>query len=339
MHESCLLTKRQFLKFLAASAAWTALGCRSRTIYDHDGVVRVAHPTDGMLSAGVNDYFNKTRHTSSYDSELVELLNETWVKEFGEPINKDITIEFTDDFLQTIYAGTFNPESKLIRIRKNLDPFGVLEVVAHEVAHEHALNNEYIPELVGYRIMATSVIHFPEFGEATNYSSFLIGHAIMTSTGSAFFKKERYGMARLMGLFALNRNEGSFNAALDDLKDNGEYFISLANNFVDDSNSQNPVTGVTYLSGDGVNFQLEEAYPYRWLVMSDLADVVNYQIVDLYVTRNPELDLAQKDNLQRRLNNLRRKYQKAGFADPHIIYPADYSTEGLFTSAATPASR
>lgn len=279
-------------------------GCLIRDVYVNG--VSVARPTDGLVLPGTAAYFNTLKAVTGYDDPLADLLNEVWVKEFNQGINEHILIEY-DSSLPNREAGHYTSSSdfnlsrfadvkeKLIQILNQMEPSQSLRATAHELGHQYT-DEEALPELMGYRIPATSCIHFPSFGNDTQYAPFGNAHAnLLNATFLSWENREPHGIGALAALFALNQNKGSFADADRDLRHSLSPYMDLANTFVVFCVEQPDVLNVTGVyNTNPITSQTLVAVPYRTVAHYDLWNIVAEQVITANVDENASLDALTK---------------------------------------------
>ena len=301
----------------------------------------VARPTDGKLSEGTVDYFSSYHPVNEYDSELADLVNETWVKEFGRGIDKHINIQFVDNVAvpgfpnasgcykedkDWEWRGLKYEKSKLIQIRRGLNPSDAFMAIAHELAHDED-NSERIPRLNEYRFGTMANVHFPDFGKKTYCDSFYRLQLNMSGAANVFWsgEKDRHSMGSIAAMFALNQNDGSFDGAHADLRAAGASYTKMANDFVDYAKVQPEIT-VTYPLPHGKegSFQLD----YSDLALGDLRACVAYQVLQRNIAKNLSLNEKTKSEL---LDLTMVEAQPWSYIynlsirDPMIVYPEKFT--------------
>jgi hypothetical protein len=301
----------------------------------------VARPTDGQLSEGVVEYFSDYHPVDEYDPELAELVNETYVKEFGHGIDKHINIEFLDNVVISGFPyaigcykenkdwewrGLKYEKSKLIQVERGLSTFEAFSTVCHEIGHDED-PSERIPRLNEYRLGTMANVHFPDFGKKTACDSFYRVQLRMSDAGKVFRsgEKDRHSMGSLAAMFALNQNDGSFDAAHSALRSAGVSYAQMADNFVDYAKVQPEIT-VNYVLPDGRqgSFDLD----YDDLALGDLRACVAYQVLQRNIAKNPSLDEKTKSAL---LDLTMVEAQPWSYLynlpirDPMIIYPEKFA--------------
>lgn len=330
--------RRKFLKLMSGAAL---AGCK--IVYEEG--VPVARATDGKIDQGVTEYYKNTTRVQEYDKEIADVINETWVKDFGRSIDDKITIRFLDD--ASAVCGHFgacydaghdvewrelkDTHWKRIWMQRGLPPIITTNVIAHELGHQYD-RSERIPELLSFRHGVKSNIHFPEFSKNTDYKlldrayyTIAEAHTAIWTTYEPPLGKTPHNMGKLAALFALNKNNGSFDAAHQALFTNGHAYTSLADSFIDHAAGQPDVTVLHTLPD---KTQYKSSGVYFFLAFADLINVVTHQLIEKHVKENNFLSAETKTSLEYEL-------QKASFGhfgsvynteiqNPFIFYPSDY---------------
>jgi len=320
-----------------------ALGAGCRVVYE-DGVP-VARATDGKIDPGVTEYYKNTPRVQEYDAEIADVVNETWVKEFGRSIDDRITIRFVDNasavcgHFSACYDAGHDVEWKELKdvhwkriwMQRGLPPIITTNVIAHELGHQFD-RSESIPELMSFRHGVKSSVHFPEFSKNTEYGllnrayySIAEAHSAIWTSYEPPLGKTPHNMGKLSALFALNQNNGAFEAAHQALLTNGHAYADLTDRFIEHAAAQPEVTVIhtlpdkTQYASNGV---------YFFLAFADLMNVVTHQLIEKYVRTNNVLGAETKVSLEYELqkasfNHLGSIYNP-DIQNPFIFYPSDY---------------
>ncbi len=334
------LGRRAFLTLLGGAA----LGAGCRVVYE-DGVP-VARPTDGKIDSGVAGYYKSTGRVQEYDAELADVVNETWVKEFGHGIDKHITIRFVDDaskvcghdFSACYDSGRDVEWDKLKEVRwkriwmqRGLPPIITTNVIAHELGHQYD-RSELIPELMSFRHGVKSTVHFPAFSKDTDYGLLNRAYDTIDEAHQAIWTsyepplgKTPHNMGKFAALFALNQNDGSFEAAHQALYTSGHAYKDLTDRFIDHAAAQPEVTTLHTLP-DKTTYT--DTGVYFFLAFADLMNVVTHQLISKYVKSNTQLDAGTKTALEHELQKTSFGHMGSIYnpdiVNPFIFYPSDY---------------
>lgn len=328
------MSRRGFLGRAMGAVVGTGLvpalsGCYSE--YENDRV-QVAVPTDGILIDSCADYFNSSIAVKTYSPEMADVVNETWVKEFGLSIPEHIGIEFNASagyghFIREEYFDWRKMKfvkEEYLQISNAMEPFITLCKIGHELGHIGS-DNEYISSLMSYRMGAMAGVHFPQFSIDTNHQLFAIANGrmlqnfnwveiadVIMSDGG---KRRVYFDANLASLFALNHGNGSFDEAHRLLRSPSEWqnINYCVNEFVDYYATRRnlmPVMKVSPSDGSESIISIQE----REIAKYDLWNIVAYQVIKRNVSDNLTIDSALKPALLAGMKNAARYYVLSQFA-------------------------
>lgn len=336
------LGRRKFLKLTGGAASGIALGPFGCTVVYEKGIP-VARSTDGKIDDGVALYYITPQSVQKYDSEIADVVNEIWVREFNQGIDRHITIQFVGDAAAACGCeslGCYKTDqhidwSRLEKIRKKeiiiekgLTPYRTTLLIAHELGHQMD-SSERISELTDFRYGVKSNFHFPQFGQDTSYKLLDAAYLDIEGAKQAFWPEigtTRHVMGKLAALFALNLNGGSFETAHAQLILNPGYYSNRANEFVDnallESEARGPISATRTLfdkTTETINVE------YWRLAFSDLMGVVTHQIIKQYLpSRSPETATTLEKELQKNAFTHSCNIYNAKIKNPDISYPQDY---------------
>ncbi len=300
-----MIGRRGLLKGGIAGALLTN-GCAQ--IYECEGA-KVAVPVDGNVMPTTASYFNQggigTRSpVTKYDSELSDLLNETFFAEHGQGINRHICVQYVDE-LPNDHVGEYNTSERKefgwfrikeiekfeILMENTLEPFRHFEVFSHELGHWFGPEDEKPAELEAYRLSTMANVHFPQLAKDTNYLLFAIGHGQILDLldWNKFGSWDKHNYCAIAALLALNETNGQFAEAHRGLVEYPGEFDSKAKDFVNYyAGCRNIVWGKAVNPSPIVETDvgLEE----RMFAMFNLWNIVAYQVLTYNIAANPRLD-------------------------------------------------
>jgi hypothetical protein len=298
---------------LGALAGLLSKGCAQ--IYECEGA-KVAVPVNGNVMPTTASYFNQGGIMSrspviQYDSELADLLNETFYAEHGFGINRHICVQYVDE-LSNGDLGQYNTESssefgwlrekeieKLqILMANTTEPFRHFECFSHELGHWFGPVDEKIASLEAYRLSTMANVHFSQFAKDTNYLLFAIGHGQVfdrldwNDLGS--WDVHNYGT--IAALLALNETNGQFAEAHRGLVEYPGEFAGKARDFVDYYASRRNLVWGKVVQPSPI-IETDAGLEERVFAMFNLWNIVAYQVLTYNIEANPNLDDATRAEL------------------------------------------
>ncbi len=304
---------RRRLLLGALAGAFLSKGCAQ--IYECEGA-KVAVPVDGSILPTTAAYFNQggimdRSPVTQYDSELSDLLNETFCAEHGVGINRHICVQYMDE-LSNGDLGQYNTESRSefgwlrekeieklqILMANTTEPFRHFECFSHELGHWFAPEDEKPAELEAYRLSTMANVHFPQFAKDTNYLLFAISHGqkLDLLDWNDFGSWDVHNYGAIAALLALNETNGQFAEAHRGLVEYPRIFEDKANEFV---NYYAPRRNIVW--GKAVNpspiIETDVGLEERVFAMFNLWNIVAYQVLTYNIEANPNLDNTTRAEL------------------------------------------
>jgi hypothetical protein len=315
-----MIGRRELLK--GVLGVWLANGCAE--IYECEGT-KAAVPVDGSIPPTTAAYFNQggvgsRSPVKQYDSELADLLNETFCAEHGVGINRHICVQYVDELAGGNlgeYVTSENPELDWVRVEvrekrqiyivNTMEPFRHFECLSHELGHWFGPEDEKPAELEAYRLSTMANIQFPQFAKDTNYLLFAVSHGQILNLldWDNFGGWDAHNYGAIAALLALNETNGQFAEAHRGLVEYPGEFENKARDFVDYyAGRENWIAGKEV--HPSLNPDTYAGLEERLFAMYNLWNIVAYQVLTFNINANPNLDDTTKAELLAGMKNAAR---------------------------------
>jgi hypothetical protein len=326
-----MIGRRGLVKGVIGAVLLQACG----TYYTGEGV-SAAVTTDGQILSTSAAYFNQggigsRTAVKAYDSELADLINEVWKKEFGIDIDRHVYIQFVDSLPGGV-LGLYEESrefdwdrmkeerEKQISIVSHMEPFLCYALINHELAHQWG-EDESIACLTAYRNSTMSCIHYLQFGRDTGYGNFTIMHSDMRRLidFNNYPGWDSHNIGALAALLALNEHNGSFSQAHNGLL-TGAYWAKAYDFMERYWGADSLVNAVQVNPTDSSETPVQMAEHH--IAASNLWNIVGLQVLKHNVLDNPGIDSATKTWLYPEMKLAARFQQTSNAGNSSGVVPS-----------------